>query len=635
MFRFDPRDHPTDAGVYLFRDREGKVLYVGKAKNLRQRLRSYAAGGDGRPTVAAMLGRAESVETLVTDSEVEALVLENNLIKEHRPRYNVFLKDDKTYPYVRVTRELFPRVFVTRTLVRDGSRYFGPYVEIKHLRGFLRSLKASLKIRECELAITEASVAAGRHKVCLDYHLGKCLGPCEGRQDAADYGQGVDAMVQTLRGRVEDHARETEDRMRAAAAELRYEEAARLRDRLGALERLRQGQKVEKGGSDEDLDVVALALSDADACATLLRVREGRLLGRFHSFFKGALDGDPRALLRAFLAQYYAQCEQLPGAVLLPEEPEEAALLADWLSERRREQAAAAGEARVPARVRLAWPQRGEKKALLKMAEANAVRLLEGLQLERMKRDRVPETLKALARDLGLKGPPRRIEGFDISHFGGQATVASLVVFEDGRPLKRDYRHFRVKEVAGVDDFASMEEVVRRRYARLLEEGKPLPDLVLIDGGKGQLGRAAAVLRGLGLASQPVIGLAKRFEEVFVPGESLPRNIPKTSAANRLLQHVRDEAHRFALAYNRQLRARQDIPDPLAAVPGLGPVKRDRLLERFGGLKRLLEASAAELMETPGVGAALAQAIRETLGGGEALGGRPPADAPVEPSEET
>jgi len=616
MLRFDPADHPTDPGVYLFRDGGGTVLYVGKAKNLRQRLRSYAAGGDGRPTIAVMLAKAAGVETLVTDSEVEALVLENNLIKEHRPRYNVFLKDDKTYPYVRVTAELYPRVFVTRKLVRDGSRYFGPYVEVKHLRGFLRHLKAALKIRECDLAITEASVAAGRHKVCLDYHLGKCLGPCEGRQAPADHARAVEAVVQALRGRVDDHARETERAMREAARALDFEEAARLRDRLGALEQLRRGQKVERAEAGGDLDVIALVRADADACAALLRVREGRLLGRFHGFLKGALETDPGELTRAFLAQYYAQCEELPGEVLLSHEPADAALLADWLSERRRAQAAAAGEARAPGRVKLSWPRRGEKKALLRMAEANAERLLETLRLERMKRDRLPASLKALARDLGLPGPPRRIEGFDISHFGGRATVASLVVFADGRPLKRDYRHFRVKEVAGIDDFASLEEIVRRRYVRLLAEGKPMPDLVLIDGGKGQLGRAAAVLRELGLPDQPVIGLAKRFEEVFVPGESLPRNIPKASAANRLLQHVRDEAHRFALAFNRRLRAKEALPDPLAAVPGLGPVKRDRLLERFGGLRRLAEATEEELLAVSGVGPALAQAIRETLGKG-------------------
>jgi excinuclease ABC subunit C len=621
MFRFDPADHPTDPGVYLFRDAQERVLYVGKARNLRQRLRSYAAGGDGRPTISAMLRRAARLECLVTDSEVEALVLENNLIKEHRPRYNIFLKDDKTYPYIRVTRELFPRILVTRRLLRDGSRYFGPYTEVKHLRGLLRSLRAALKIRACELAISEASIAAGRHKVCLDFHLGTCLGPCEGRQGAAEYGQAVEAASRILRGRVDDVARDTREQMAMASRELRFEEAARLRDHLRALEQLRRGQKMEKGASDEDLDVVAMARSDTDACAVLLQIREGRLLGRFHGFLKGALEGDPAPLLRAFLGQYYARCEHLPGRVLLPAEHRDADLLADWLSQRRREQAAAAGESRLPGRVRLAWPSRGEKRELLRLAEANARRLLEGLQLERMKRERVPATLKALARDLQLNGPPRRIEGFDVSHFGGESTVASLVVFVDGRPLKRDYRRFRIRTVAGGDDFAAMEEAVRRRYTRRLAEQAELPDLVLIDGGKGQLGRAAAVLSGLGLGALPVVGLAKRLEEVFVPRESLPRNIPKASASNRLLQHVRDEAHRFALGYNRELRAKADLPEPLAGVPGLGPILRRRLFERFGTLRRLAEAGEAELREVPGIGPALAAALRAALQEGEGAAG--------------
>lgn len=611
MYRFDPAEYPTGPGVYLFRDAGGAVLYVGKALNLRQRLRSYAAGGDGRAQIPVMLKRAGALEVIVTYSEVEALVLENNLIKEHRPRYNLYLRDDKSYPFVRITNELFPRVLLTRQVVRDGSRYFGPFTEVRTLRGFLKGLRERLRIRQCDLALTEESIAAGRHKVCLDFHLGVCLGPCEGRQDATAYINSVEAARQILRGRGREQRREEEDAMRAAAASQDYEAAARHRDALQALDQLIHGQKVEVQEA-ADADVLGLARNDHEAAVALLRLRDGRVLGRFHTTLGGTLESGAGEILRIFVAQYYAQCEELPREIWLPALPAEAELLTAWLGQRARELQAQGGDGRVP---ELLMPQRGDKAALLRMATHNAVQVLEERLLRRMKRDRVPESLRALQRDLGLAELPRRIEGFDISHFGGEATVASLVVFQDGRPLKKDYRHFHVKSVAGIDDFASMEEVVERRYRRLLEEGRPLPELILIDGGKGQLGRAHAVLRRLGVPDQPVCGLAKRFEEVYLPGESLPRNIPRDSAANRLLQQVRDEAHRFALRFNQRVRQTRALPDPLAGVPGIGPELSRRLLLRFGGLRQLVRAGEDELCAVSGVGPALARRLLDHLRG--------------------
>ncbi len=609
MFSFEAGNYPTDPGVYLFRDKGGAVLYVGKAVNLRQRLRSYAAGGDGRAQIPAMLRKAASLDVIVTGSEVEALVLENNLIKEHAPRYNIFLKDDKSYPFICITRELFPRVLLTRQLRRDGSRHYGPFTEVRVLRGFLKGLRERLHIRQCDLAITEESIAARRHKLCLDYHLGICRGPCEGLQDSADYHRGVDAVRSLLKGQASTWRKEEEERMRQASARLEFEEAARSRDALQALEQLSKGQKVELREAGE-ADVVGLERRDHEAAVAMLRVREGRVLGRFHSTLEGSLGRSPGELLRAFLLSYYSTCEDLPKEIWLSHAVEEPGLVEEWFALRAEELTRAGDAQKAP---RLVEPQRGDRAALLRLARLNAAQVLEERELRRLARDRVPASLSALQRDLGLPTLPRRIEGFDISHFGGKATVASMVVFVDGRSLKRDYRHFHVKSVEGVDDFASMEEVVERRYRRLVEEGQAMPDLILIDGGKGQLGRAHQVLRRLGLPAQPICGLAKRLEEVFVPGESLPLTLPRDSAANRLLQQVRDEAHRFALAFNRREMARLALPDPLLGIPGLGPVLKERLLLRFGDVKGLGEASLDELVEVKGVGRKLAVDLLERL----------------------
>jgi excinuclease ABC subunit C len=604
VFSFDPALYPARSGVYLFRDTKGKVLYVGKARKLRQRLRSYAAGGDGRATITVMLRRAASLECIETASELDALILENNLIKQHSPRYNILLKDDKSYPYIRVTRELYPRIFVTRKRVKDGSRYFGPYTEVKGLRAFLRSARASLGIRECDLAISQESIDKGRHQICLDYHIGKCFGPCEGRQSVEDYGRAVNALVECLRGRQKEWRQREEAAMADAAGRMDYEQAALHRDALKALDSLAGHHRME-GRPEEAVDVIALAREDNRACAVLLRVREGRLLGRFHNFLAGSLEDDEAAQLKAFLINYYSQSEEFPREIWLSAEVAERELVDAWLKRHAEETGS-----RAP---RLHVPQKGEKRGLIDLARQNARGLLDEQELRRMRRERIPEAVRALARDLHMKGLPRRIEGFDISHFGGKATVASLVVFQDGRPLKRDYRHFRIREVEGIDDFASMEEVVRRRYSRLVEEGRPLPDLILIDGGKGQLGRACKVLKELGIGEQPVIGLAKRLEEVFVPGEELPLNVPKDSASNRLLQHVRNEAHRFAITFNRKLRAKEAIPDPLAGVRNLGPRLRDRLLERFGGLSGLKAATREELLAVEGMGPVLVERLMEFM----------------------
>jgi excinuclease ABC subunit C len=614
VFQFQPSHYPDSVGVYLFRDQSDKVLYVGKAIRLRQRLRSYAAGGDGRAQVPLMLAKATSLEVILTDSEVEALVLENNLIKEHRPRYNLFLKDDKTYPYITVSKELFPRVRLTRTLRSDGSRVYGPFSGVKQIRQFLRDMSARLGLRSCDFAINPESQRLRKHRLCLDYHIGACQGPCETLQTPEAYVERLKVFEDLLNGKVQRAREKALQLMEEAAASESYEEAGRQRDAVVAMDLFASQQKVEKGSSTDTFDAIGFASLDNEACLCVLQIREGRLLGRFQGFFAEALKHRPAALMNRFLGQYYAGGTPLPHRILLSEEPDESPLMTQWLQERkeamRKEQGGSA------AKLQLAWPSRGERHGLVKLAIRNAEQLLEGRQIDRQSRNRIPASIQALQRDLDLPDLPQRIEGFDISHFGGQATVASLVVFEKGRPLKRDYRHYRIREVDGIDDYASMEEVVRRCYSRRLKEGKPMPHLILIDGGKGQLGRAKSVLVELGLPDLPVVGLAKRLEEIFVPGESLPRNLPKNSAANRLLQHVRNEAHRFAVKFNREIRRKEALPDPLAGVPGLGPQVKERLLLAFGGLKGIREADDAEILALKGVGPKLLEALRAMLNSG-------------------
>jgi excinuclease ABC subunit C len=610
LFKFSAADYPLNPGVYLFRNEKDEILYVGKAKKLRQRLASYASGGDGRPNISVMLKHARSLDTIVTHSELEALVLENNLIKEHRPRYNIFFRDDKSYPFIRVTNELFPRVFVTRKVIRDGSRYFGPYTDVKHLRSFLRDMRGKLNIRECALSMTIDSINARKHKLCLDYHLGKCQAPCEALQSPADYQKNVTILETVLQGNAQTMRRAAQDKMKSAAAVLDFEEATNQRDLANLLEQFIVGQRAEKGASEEDLDVAALATDDNDACVALFRIREGRIIGRFHNYLKGAMQQDAGWLMRSFLLQYYTESQQIPPRILLSHKTEDHDLFEQWISERRKD-CTPPGKGKF--KVRLEWPQRGEKLSLLKMAEANAVMLLSDLQLNRMRRERIPESLKALQRDLNLEKLPKRIEGFDISHFQGKSTVASMVVFQDGKAKKKDYRHFHVKTVSGIDDFASMEEIVRRHYKRVLTEGSDLADLVLIDGGKGQLSRAVFVLQELGLKNLAVIGLAKRLEEVFIPGQSLPLNIPKTSASNRLLQQVRNEAHRFAISFNRQLRRKSNIRDPLSEIKGLGPVLLERLYAELSSKGGLAKATLDDILGIKGISQGLAESIWDHL----------------------
>ncbi len=595
---------PTAPGVYQHKDAEGTVLYVGKAKNLRARVRSYFQ--DGRPRegrIQALVKKIEDVEVIVTDTEAEALILENNLIKRLKPRYNVNLKDDKSYPFICVKNERFPRVFPTRTVRKDGSLYFGPYTDAKAMRLVLKTIKDLFKVRSCSLHLNQAAIEAGKFQPCLDYHIQKCAAPCVGYETEEHYNATVDQIKRLLNGKTDELVALLKDEMTRLAAERQFEEAAELRDRVRALETYRKKQKVVTD-ADVDRDLFALAVEREDdvAVGVLFKVREGKIIGRQHKVLRGIEGVEDEALMQRLVEAYYADAAFFPNEVYLATalaepEPVEALL---------REAKGKKVEVRVP--------QRGEKVDLMNMVEANA-RLLLGewkLQKEKRDEDRIPRSVLSLQRDLRLKKPPRRIECFDISHLGGTGTMASCVVFQDGKPRKSDYRTYKIRTVESgkPDDFQSMREVVERRYSRLLQENGPWPDLVIIDGGKGQLSSSVESLRRVDVYGKfPVVGLAKRLEEVFFPGESRSTIIPRTSSSLRLIQRVRDEAHRFAVTAQRKQRRIKDLRSELLDIPGVGAKTAKKLLTELGSARAVREASEAEIAAV--TGPSVARKIRQ------------------------
>ena len=586
---------PTGPGVYQHKDAAGTTLYVGKAKNLRARVRSYFQEGRPREArITAMVSKVADVEVIVTDTEAEALILENNLIKELRPRYNVLLKDDKTYPYICIKNERFPRIFPTRRVVRDGSRYFGPYTDVRAMNAMLKTIKDLFKLRSCNLLLSEGAIASGKYTPCLDYHIQRCAAPCVGYETEEHYSGTIAQITQLLDGKTDALLARLRDEMARLAGARQFEAAAELRDRVAAVERYAEKQKIVTD-RDVDRDLFALAVDrEADAAVgVVFAVREGKIVGRRHTVLRG-LEGvpDDEVMQRAVEA-HYAEASFFPDEVFLAAPMAEPGAVEALL---RRERGR-----KVPLHV----PQRGEKVDLMQMVEANA-RLLLGEWIrarETREAERVPRSVLSLQRDLSLARAPRRIECFDISHLGGTGTVASCVVFEDGRPKKSEYRTFKIRTVESgkPDDFASMREVVSRRYARTLEENGPWPDLVIIDGGKGQLSSAVEALRGVDVLGRfAVVGLAKRLEEVFTPGRRDSTLIPRTSSSLRLLQQVRDEAHRFAVTAQRKQRAIKDLRSELLDVPGVGAATARKLLTALGSARAVRAASEAEIAAVAG-----------------------------------
>jgi len=596
---------PTRPGVYLFKNGVGEVLYVGKAKSLRVRVRSYfRAGPSSSPKTQSLVQRIESVETIVVGSEAEALILEANLIKEHQPRFNVQLRDDKRYPYIKVTlNEAFPRVYVTRRTVDDGSRYFGPYTAVGSMRRALDLIKRLYTVRSCRYDLPDETPS----RPCLDYHIGLCLAPCVGLQDQASYAAMIDEIVSVLEGESEAVRAQVEERMRMAAEATDFERAARLRDLLPALDALAREQRVEKlGGGNHD--VVGLARDGALAVGVVMRIRRGVLLGRDTQRFSDIEDESDDALLASFATRYYLGRGDLgygdiPGEVLVPAEFEDQEVLTEILTE-------ATGH-----HIRIFLPQRGAKERLLALAGDNARHALEDTRasLEDVA-DRADLVLYDLQEKLDLKIVPRLMVCFDVSHTQGTETVASAAVFENGEPKKAEYRHMRIKGDWGNDDYRSMAEVVSRYFRRRTEEDKPLPDLALIDGGKGQLRAAANALRELGMSDVALAALAKREETVFLPGRSEPIRLEKRDRALHVLQRIRDEAHRFAVSYNRKLRRKRTIRSDLADIPGIGPNRQRLLLQRFGSVRGVRGASPGDIARIPGFSDTLAARILTYLG---------------------
>lgn len=589
---------PKQPGVYQFKNADGKIIYVGKAINLRSRVRSYFQEKGGfDPKRHMLVSKIHDVDILVTDSEVEALLLENNMIKEYAPRYNVRLKDDKSYPYIVVKNEPYPRVFPTRNVIRDGSRYFGPYTDVKAMHAMLRAIRSIFPIRSCDYAIDAEAIEKKKFKVCLDYHIKKCQGPCEGLVSQQDYRAMIKQVEQLLLGKTRTLQQILEEEMQRYAENLEFEKAAEMKNRLNGLTKYQEKQKVV--ASDfEDRDIVAVASHEQDAVGVLFRVRDGKIIGKQHFTFTGAEFESDQEITTHLLQRYYADTDNIPPEIFLPFEIDESAMISDWLMKK------------AQMKVDVVVPKIGEKAKLVRMCQTNARFILDGILLQKAKvEDFLPRSVQALQRDLRLPTTPRRIECFDISHFQGAETVASMVSFLDGKPRKSEYRKFKIKTVEGVDDFASMREVIRRRYRRALDEQLALPDLIIVDGGKGQLSSAVEVLRELQLQNQPIIGLAKRLEEVFLPGESIAQNIPKTSSGLKLLQRVRDEAHRFAITFHRALRDKRTLQTELEDIEDIGPKRAKDLLDTLGSVKAVRAATIEQIAEI--IGWSAAQKVKE------------------------
>jgi excinuclease ABC subunit C len=585
---------PEGPGVYMWKGRDGTTLYIGKAKRLRSRVRSYFASDQlGSVKTHHLMGLVANLETIVVPSEAHALILEANLIKEYRPRFNIALRDDKSYPYIKVTvQEPFPRVSVTRRIEDDGASYFGPYTDVGAMRRALNVVKKIFTVRSCNYDMP----AQMPERPCLDYYIKRCKAPCILAQSQHDYRAMIDEVVLFLSGRPEEVVRRVRERMDLASEQLDFERAAELRDALHHLEQMEEPTIVlEVEGGDRD--VIGYARDGDDACVTVLRIRGGKLLSREQRFLEN-IDGEEDAdVMTLFMAGSYVGMQEKARQVLLPFDFPDRELIEQSLPE-----------------TKILIPQRGPRRDLIALAEQNARHLLEELKLSSMEAgERAGDPVYELGRELGLQRLPRSLVCFDISTTQGTDTVGSCVWFENGRPKRGEYRKFKVKTVEGSDDFASMQEVVRRYFDRRIRDEKPLPDLIVIDGGKGQLSAAHVALVEAGLTDRPLISLAKREEEIYVWGRSEPLKLSRRSPALRLLQQARDEAHRFAVTYNRKRRSMRTVTSELLRVPGIGPVKRRRLLQEFGSVQGVREAGEEAIARLPGFNAERARKLLESL----------------------
>lgn len=579
---------PDLPGVYIMKDADGKIIYVGKAIILKNRVRQYFRQNKNHsPKVTAMVEKIADFETIITATEVEALILECNLIKKHRPRYNISLKDDKSYPYVKaVLAEEYPRVFLTRRIVKDGSRYFGPYPSVTAVTESLKLIRKLFPIRTCRQM---------QSRPCLNYHIKRCCAPCGGKISKEEYDAMIKSVCLFLEGRTDDVAKDLQKRMEAAAAEFSFETAARLRDQLMAVQKVAEKQKIVTDAADRD--AIALARGESGVSVEIFFVRGGKLLGREHFLIDGGEEETDEAITAAFIKQYYHRATFVPKELLLPFPLTEEEVIAEWLS------------AKKGAKVAVFAPQRGTKRDLVQMAKENAEKFLAD-EAARIEKKFAAElgAVQELGEYLHLKNPPRRMECFDISHNQGQETVASMVVFENGAPKKSAYRRYKIRSAEGKpDDFKSMREVTKRRYEKLSADA--MPDLIVIDGGMGQLSSALAVIRGAGHFDVPVVGLAKQHELIFVEGSSVPIELPRQSRALYLIERLRDEAHRFAITYHRKLRQKRNLVSMLDNISGIGKKRRSALMNHFGGIAGIKAASVEELAAAPSMNMAAAESV--------------------------
>lgn len=599
------RHLPNSPGVYLLRDAEENILYVGKAANLQHRVRSYfGAAQKLSPKLQRMVARVADIDFLVTTSEQEALILELNLIKRHHPHYNVRLKDDKSFPFLKISLdEEWPRIYFTRRLEKDGGRYFGPFASARSVRQALKALKRIFPFRTCSRTITGAD-----RRACLEYHMNYCVGPCVGAASREEYDEIIKQVILFLDGKQEKVVRELEDRMKKAAEALNFEKAALLRDQIQAIHKVIEGQRIATTVRGEQ-DVIAFAQDKDLACAQVFFIRGGKLIGRESFVLQGTQHEEPNQIMTSFVKQFYSSSPYIPPLLLLQYPVADIAVVKDWLQSKR------------GARVDIQVPRRGYKRQLVNTVAENARQGLVQLKIKRLSAPEELETaLAEIKSELHLPHLPSRIEGYDISNIQGMAAVGSMVVFDHGKPKPSHYRRFRIKTVRGADDYAMLQEVLRRRFKRIKsgDASVPdawaiLPDLVLIDGGKGQLNAALSAMNETGAGAVPTASLAKENEEIFVPREAKPVILPRSSPGLQLLQRLRDEAHRFALGYHRKVHKRETFASAFDAIPGIGPKRKRALLTQFGSVQAIKEAAIEELATARGITMSLAKKIKENL----------------------
>ena len=576
---------PSGPGVYFFKDKKDNILYIGKAKNLRKRVSSYFTKSNKDIKNKVMISKAVSLDTILVNNEVEALITESNLIKIHKPRYNVFLKDDKTFPYIVITNEPYPRVEIIRKkgLTKDGNTYFGPYTDVNYLRSIVKVLHQIFLLRTCTYLIDEKVIKEKKIKVCLDYHINKCKGPCEGLVAQKEYKNMIDQVISFLKGKNKDVKNHLIKMMDLSSKNMLYEDAARLRDQLEALKSFELKQsKLTQGFADRD--IINISFKDNYGIALVMRVRNGLLVGREKFDLKMVHDFNIYSELEKFLVQYYELTMDFPGEIIIGNDLIDKTHLLKWL------------HLKSGKKISIIYPIKGEKKHMLDICIKNNDLLLKDYIFKKIKRkEYIPKTLSQLKDDLNMTIIPKRIEAFDNSNIQGAYPVAGVVCFVDGKPLKKEYRKFKIKSVSGIDDYESMREVLFRRYSRQLKENNQLPDLILIDGGKGQLSAAKSTLDKLGLGYIRVIGLAKRLEEIYVPESLEPQNISKTSSSIYLLRKIRDEVHRFSVNFHRQIRSKNMTKSILSSIKGLGESRIKLLWRNYNSFSEILLADARSI----------------------------------------